>query len=153
MRILFFTSLLLIMLTSCKSDQKTTSAVTSNTLPPVPKSFIIEMYEKVDHIDYFFRNTNFSISQDEKSATQAFISMLSPGKAVKTSDDCKSPLRMTFLSQGNILFETEMHMTENCQYVEYYINGVKKYQSSHSSEGYNFLLNLIKQGSNARQQG
>lgn len=126
------------------TDEKQPVVTQSKILPPVPEQFIVDMYEKIDHIDYYFRNTNFSVSQDSPEAVKSFISLLSPGLAKGVSDSCASPLRMTFLSQGNILFETEMYMTDNCMYVEYYIDNKKTYHSSHSEQGYNFLLNIIE---------
>lgn len=150
--------LVTILSTSCKESKKSdsqennTAVLTqSQALPPVPTDFLYELYEKVDHIDYFFRYTNFSISQDEKPATQGFISTLSPGAAKMYNDTCRSPLRLTFLSEGNILCETEMYMTENCQYVEYFIDNKKTYRSSHSEEGYNFIRNIYQQAENARR--
>ena len=154
MRHIAFFFLLACFSISCKSEPKKVNSVVSSNqitqaLPPVPESYLINMYQNVDHIDYYFRNTNFSISQDKKSATQSFISMLSPGLASKVSSSCKSPLRMTFLSNGNIMVETEMYMTNDCLYVEYLIDGKKTYQSSYTEPGYNFLVNLIKQAAGA----
>jgi len=154
MRYLAFFLVCSFIIFSCKTESnaaKTTSPnlEQSTPLPAVPESYLINMYQNVDHIDYFFRNTNFSISQDEKTATQAFIATLSPGPASKVSDTCKSPLRMTFLAQGNIMVETEMYMTDDCLYVEYYIDGKKTYQSNYTEPGYNFLVNLIKQAAGA----
>lgn len=147
-----------LLLLSCKetkdsvaSSVNSVNSGQSAALPPVPEELIYELYEKVDHIDYYFRNTNFSVSQDEKQATQAFISTLSPGVAKIQNDTCKSPLRLTYLSEGNILLETEMYMTPNCQYVEYLINNQKTYRSSYSEDGYKFLVNLFQQASNVRR--
>ncbi len=134
---------------ACKTEKSSTPVV-QEKLPPVPEQFIIDMYEKIDHIDYYFRNTAFSVSQDQKESVQQFISLLSSGEARMVSETCPSPLRMTFLSLGEIIFETEMYMSENCMYVEYYIDNKKTYQSAHSQEGYNFLMNIIKSAENAR---
>jgi len=136
--------------TPSKTSNTAQATVASKALPPVPASFLIDMFQKIDHIDYYFRKTNFSISQDTKEAVQSFISLLSDGKASKVSDSCVSPLRMTFLANGNIEFETEMYMTENCAYVEYYINNVKTYQSSYSEQGFNFLVNLIERAKSGK---
>lgn len=130
-----------VLVLSCKSDK----------LPPVPASFIEDAYQKVDHIDYYFRNTNFSVSQSEVDAVGATISLLSSDKATQVGENCVSPLRMTYLSQGNIMFETEMYMTENCLFVEYYINNVKTYQSAFTQEGYNFLVNIINSANSSRE--
>lgn len=144
------TLLCFITLNSCKQsvENKNLVATSQKSLPAVPENFIFKLYEEVDHIDYYFRYTSFSVSQDEKVATQAFISTLSAGAASVVSDTCSSPLRLTFLSQGNILAETEMYMSKDCQYVEYYIDGKKTYQSSHSEAGYKFLANLFQQAQN-----
>ena len=131
---------------SCKNKEKDSPKV----LPPVPEQYIVDAFNTIDHIDYYFRNTNFSVSQSEEAAVKNTISLLSAGKANNPQETCVSPLRMTYLSQGNIVFETEMYMTEGCMYVEYYINNVKTYQSSHSEEGYNFLVNIIKQATASR---
>lgn len=139
---------------STSKENKTSAEVvtSSNKLPPVPEKFIYKLFQEVDHIDYYFRYTNFSVSQDEKSATQAFIGTLSPGEAATVSDTCVSPLRMTYLSEGNILAETEMYMSEDCQYVEYYIDGKKTYHSSYSEAGYKFLLDIFRQAQNVPRQ-
>lgn len=136
-----------------KSSQKTTTdqsslpkpVIVGELLPPAPESFIFEMYEKVDYIDYLFRNTNFSVSQGEKEAVQSIISTLSPSSPKAYNPSCKSPIRMTYLSQGEIFVETEMYMTEGCLFVEYYIDNVKTYHNNYSEEGFNFLIGLINQ--------
>ena len=121
-------------------------------LPAASEAFIINLYEKVDHIDYMFRNTNFSISQDEKEATQAMISTLSPAPARVVNSACKSPIRITYLALGEIIAESEMYMTENCQYVEYWIDGKKTFHNNYSQEGYNFLSNIMNSAQNVSGQ-
>lgn len=154
----FFIVLISFSLIACKGSENKSNdsnngvnTAKSEKLPPVPEKFIYKLFQEVDHIDYFFRYTNFSVSQDEKEATQAFIGTLSPGEAGTVSDTCVSPLRLTFLSEGNILAETEMYMTQDCRYVEYYIDGKKMYHSSYSEPGYNFLLSIYRQAENAQR--
>ena len=154
-----FILILTVSLFSCKqntekkeSSHHSVSAQTGNILPPVPEKFIYKLYEEVDHIDYYFRNTNFSVSQDEKTATQAYITTLSASPPAMVNDSCRSPLRMTFLSNGNILAETEMYMSEDCQYIEYIIDGKKTYHANYSEQGYKFLINLFQQAQNVPRQ-
>lgn len=144
---------LLTFLMACgnKAPKTDSTVQQSKALPPVPEAFLVEMFNKIDHIDYYFRQTNFSVSQDTKDAVQSFLSLMSPGLAMNVSDSCVSPLRMTYLAKGNIEFETEMYMTENCTYVEYYIDNVKTYQSSYTQEGFNYLMNIIESAKNGQR--
>ena len=135
---------------ACKTETPKVAAPIHSKLPPVPEEFIVNAYKTIDHIDYLFRNTNFSVSQDEPDAIKHTISLLSPGEVSSVDPACKPNVRMTYLSQGNIMFDTEMYITENCVFVEYYIDNKKTYQSSFSEEGFNFLINIINSASSGR---
>lgn len=156
-----YSIIVLALLFACKSENTKTNpapavqqtAAVAEVLPPVPAEFLTKLYQECDHIDYYFRGTNFSISQSEPAATQSFIKTLITDPLKKPRTSCSPNVRLTFLSKGNIMTDVEMYMDKACLFVEYYIDQKKTYQNRFSPEGYNFLASIIKQAESVRNQG
>ena len=139
---------------SCKNEhQKAVSKqkpVLKETLPPPTIEFMTKLRAETHTIDYLFRNTNFSITQQEPAAVQPVIGIMGTQKVAEVKASCVSPLRMTFVGNDGIVCDVEMYMTLDCLYQEYFIDGKATYAALVTEQAKNYLTNLIQQANSVR---
>lgn len=148
-------SLLLIftLLISCNSGSKTTepnktasAQVNAEQLPAITEDFFMDLYKKVDAIDYVFYELPFSMSQTDFSAVQANVAFLSRNSPGQIPPACSKAIgRKFFKNNGEIMAEAEMYFNASCQFYVFMEGNKKTYASNMTQEGINFYNNIMQQ--------
>lgn len=152
------------MVFSCKNtptDTAPTSQPANATQQPatnggfeaIPADLVMKMWNEGDLIDYIFHNLPFSMNQTEQASIRTNLTYFSQEAQPNIPSTCKSPFGRQFYGVGgDIIFEADIYLDENCAFYVFFIDGKPKYANKMSEQGRAFFGTMIQKGLEARKQ-
>ena len=153
---------------SCKSEKKPTSEKTAeNTavttpavetegpkIPGVPKEVLIKLLNECTYVDYIFHKLPFSISQSEEPGIDQNISFINYDKPVtRIPKDCKAIGRKFFHIKGEIVYDVDVYLTNNCKFYVFVDKKNKPMYANYMTDaGVQFYSNIAQQARGGAQQ-
>jgi len=110
-------------LSSCKSDTKApileplTNEEAGPIIPLAEQSFVQDLFNRVDQIDYIYHSFDFSMSISEPNAIKSNIATLSGLQIGAIPANCKPVGRQMFMSKGEMLAEADLYFNGACQFL------------------------------------
>lgn len=110
----------------------------------MPQDLIQRLLTECDYIDYVFYDLGFSVNINDKKNVGTALQQI--GTSGPQYLNCpKSMGRVSFLAQGEVITEAEIHYTEGyCTYFVFYDNKQPTYATLITETGLTFLGNLAK---------
>lgn len=153
---------------SCKSEKQpnpektaentavtTTAAETEGPeIPGVPKEVLIKLLNECTYVDYIFHKLPFSISQSEEPGIDQNISFINFDKPViRIPKDCKAIGRKFFHIKGEIVYDVDVYLTNNCKFYVFVDKKNKPMYANYMTDaGVQFYSNIAQQARGAAQQ-
>lgn len=114
------------------------------TLPSIPVSIMQTLYDKCDHVDYLFYESNFSMSMDSKPSIQQTLTHIA--EAVPAlNKNCKSIGRVFYEIDGNTEIEAEIYFGKECQHYVFMKGNKPIYANNLTPDGVAHFNNIFKQ--------
>ncbi len=128
-----------------KNATSETPAAAKATFPTPPSSYLQDIYDRVDYIDFVFDKTNFSISVSDPNDAKGNVRYLSQD-AVADINCTPYMGRMYFSSEGVEIAVAQMHYSDNCKYFIFTDKYQRpKYACLMSAAALAFFENIFKQ--------
>lgn len=133
-------------------NQKEASATEETTsAPALPDQRIAQMRSSVDLIDFIFYKLPMSMTQNDQPSIQQTLSFIrEPVPA--GSIGCASIARVSFMSNGEIIEEAEMHLSDDCAAFVFLENGKPAYAHNMSQNGVAFFGSMVNNAMQQRNQ-
>lgn len=116
------------------------------TLPSIPVSIMQTLFDKCDHVDYLFYESNFSMSMDSRSSIQQTLTHISESVPV-LNKNCKSIGRVFYEIDGNTEIEAEIYYSNECQHFVFMKGNKRIYANSLTPDGVAHFKNVFQQAS------
>ncbi len=142
---LFFLCLPILLLTACNQgggEEVTYEEEVSNSYPILPNERGERLFAEVDYMDIIFHNLPVSMNLQGANAQRSITHI----NAMPVTNFCggSAAMRITYLSQGNILEEADVyHGTAGCNYYVWLENGKPAYANTMNEQGVGFFNNMI----------
>lgn len=131
--------------------QEETATEQPASAPALPEQRIAQMRANVDLIDFIFYKLPMSMTQNDQPSIQQTLSFI--GDPVPAgSIGCASIARVGFMSNGEIIEEAEMHLSDDCAAFVFLENGKPAYAHSMSQNGVAFFGSMVNNAMNQRNQ-
>ena len=114
----------------------------SDSMQGIPDDLRSELVGSCDFVDIIFYNSPASMNQsDPRSIERAmgFISMQAP----TMHESCNPIGRISYMSNGEIIAEGDIYLTENCQYIVFMVDNQPAYANILSQEGVVFFEQVL----------
>ncbi len=148
--------IIFVIVTACKSDTNKstevvkTPTVQNQTVPRAEQSFVQDLFNRVDQIDYIFNTFDFSMSITEPNAVKSNIATLSGDSVGSITTQCKPIGRQMFMSKGEMLAEADLYFSEGCHYLIFVEKEKPVSGSKFNDRGIEFYNSVFAQANGAR---
>ncbi len=152
--------LFILLSTACNQDPKKSTAATTKTtatatqaqtplLPKLPNSYLQQMWENGQMIDYLFHDLPFSMNQNEPASIKTNLTYIDEAPVMRIPDGCKPMARQFYQVGGDIIFEADVYFNEQCTFYVFFVDGKPKYANQMSESGRQFFTSMIRQAMKA----
>lgn len=152
MRRVFFMLLIGLLSAACKPSGPPESAVKNNpettegkvaaSLPSVPDSLMLMLWDRCDYIDMLFYHLSFSASQDRQDDIRASLQHIS--RETPVIDPACAPIgRIFYQVDGRNAAEADIFFSPQCQYFVFFRNGEKAYANKMTPQGIQFYERIL----------
>jgi len=126
------------------ADTPATKTTAVESLPSIPVEIMQTLFDQVNHVDYLFYESNFSMSMDSKASIQQTLTHVSE-KVPVLNKNCKSIGRIFYEIDGNIEIEAEIYFSDQCQHFVFMKDNKRIYANNLTPEGVAHFKNIFKQ--------
>lgn len=149
-----FTALLFLLLIisaiSCKQKEATPESKEAQNITPVMSMRdVAELRNQADQVDIIFYDHPMSISQDDPASAKNTVMYIS-ALPLPADVSCPAIARLTWMSQGSIIKEANVHLQGSCAFLSFMENNKEVARNSIDPAGIEFFNNVIMQ---AKQRG
>lgn len=113
------------------------------TLPMLPKTTVKRLWDSCTRIEYTFLQTPFTMALADSTSIRESLRHIGYGEAVRKTD-CKIFAKVFFYINGDLILDADMFFTEGCRFFVYNIDGKPAYANLMSSEGRDFLMQILE---------
>jgi hypothetical protein len=141
---------------SCQPKKNAETAETETAAPNMPSypalgnEEVSRIYSQSDHVDIIFYNLPISVSQDDPASVKNTALYVSPASPIITSQ-CKPIARLSWMAQGTIIREADVHVEAGCQYLLFFENSKPVAANAMQQAGVDFFQNIIRQVEQQKQ--
>ncbi len=135
---------------SCKSEPAKTEETEQVAEPPAPaypalgNEVVAELYAKADKVDIIFFYLPVSVNQEDPATVKSTVMYISP-TAPRITTECKSIARISWISDGAIIREADVHLADGCEYLLFMEDSKPVAANAMSQAGIQFFRNIISQ--------
>jgi len=130
-----------------QAAQKTSTTSTAiESLPSIPLEEMKNLYEKCNHVDYLFYESNFSMSMDNQGSIKQTLTHVSESVPV-LDKPCKGIGRIFYEVDGETVMEAEIYFSNECQHFVFMRNNKRLYANNITPDGVAHFKNIFKQAS------
>lgn len=158
MRFLLFLPLFMAM-AACQSAEKPAEKTPATTPtqpsemvkagPPLYPSFPLErleyLFNTADYIDVIFYDLPISLSMNEKSSVQTFLSYVAVEVPPSLPHCTKAAGRIFFQVKGENVDEADLYFSNGCKYLVFYKEGKPAHANFLTEQGVAYLNSLLQQ--------
>ena len=120
-------------------------------LPQLPMAIFQRLWDSCTLVDYTFFTMPITISLDRKAAIQSSLRGIGGGVAVRKSD-CKVFAKLFFQINAKLVMDADLYFSDNgCSYAVYNIGGKATYMNPISTEGVQFLNQIVERQKGKKQ--
>ncbi|MBC7884448.1 MAG: hypothetical protein H7X99_03190 [Saprospiraceae bacterium] len=139
------------------ANNKTEESVSVNKgpeIPGVPKEVLIRLLNECTYVDYIFHTLPFSISQAEDPSIDQNISFIDYTKPLgHIPKECKSIGRKFFHIKGEIVYDVDVYLTNNCKFYVFIGKDKKPMFANYMTEaGVKFYAHMAQQARGSMNQ-
>ena len=141
---------------ACQAKKNTETVEAETTAPAIPSypalgnEEVSRIYSQADHVDIIFYDLPISVSQDDPASvknTALYVSPASPN----ITNQCKPIARLSWMAQGTIMREADVHVDTGCVYLLFYENSKPVAANAMQQAGVDFFQNIIRQVEQQKQ--
>jgi hypothetical protein len=123
---------------------KVTPIKAQETLPQLPAEWLQKLLDSCTLVDYTFFTMPITISLDRQASVRSSLRHIGAGLVVRKSD-CKLFAKLFYQIKGRMILDADMYFSDNgCSYLVYNIGGKPTFANPISTEGVQFLNQIIE---------
>ncbi len=143
----------LLCLWGCQPQKKETVAETATapSYPALGNAEVSKLYAEADQVDIIFFHLPVSVNQDDPTSVKTTVLYVTPAPP-KITGSCQAMARLTWMSQGTIIREADVHLSPGCQYLLFMENNQPIAANAMSKAGVDFFNNVVTQVEQQKKQ-
>ena len=123
---------------------KPTRTVFQEDLPQLPAEWFQRLLDSCTLVDYTFFTMPITMSLDRQASVRSSLRHIGAGAVVRKAD-CKLFAKIFYQIKGQIVLDADMFYSDNgCSYVVYSVGGKPSFENPISTEGVQFLTQIIE---------
>jgi hypothetical protein len=137
--------------TAPAASSTTAAASQSQTplLPKLPNTYLQQMWDNGQMIDYLFHDLPFSMNQNEPASIKTNLTYIDEAPVMQVPEGCKPMARQFYQVGGDIIFEADVYFSEQCTFYVFFVDGKPKYANQMAESGRQFFTSMIRQAMKA----
>lgn len=113
-------------------------------LPQLPAEWFQRLWDSCTLVDYTYFTMPITMSLDRQASVRSSLRHIGVGAVVRKAD-CKLFAKIFYQVKGQIVLDADMFYSENgCSYVIYNVGGKPTFANPISTEGVQFLTQIIE---------
>ncbi len=108
--------------------------------------------DKADQLDFIFSELPVSMNQDEKAAILQNLAAISKIAVKSIPSGCKPLARLVYNGGGEIIFESDLYLSESCQFVVFLKDEKRLFGNELVPQGIDFYNAILAQVQGAAGQ-
>lgn len=123
---------------------KPTRTVLQEDLPQLPAEWFQRLWDSCTLVDYTYFTMPITMSLDRQASVRSSLRHIGVGKVVRKAE-CKLFAKVFYQVKGQIVLDADMFYSDNgCSYVIYNVGGKPTFANPISTEGVQFLTQIIE---------
>lgn len=113
-------------------------------LPQLPAEWFQHLWDSCTLVDYTYFTMPITMSLDRQASVRSSLRHIGVGKVVRKAE-CKLFAKVFYQVKGQIVLDADMFFSDNgCSYVIYNVGGKPTFANPISTEGVQFLTQIIE---------